>query len=883
MSLGATHPRSPAPAAPLRKWILSLAALVSGGIALIIPFIPGGQSWSWQIRSAADLEGADVNAVLVSVGASGARLTPQPGRAISLITPPLQLSRNVERTLRIDVSCLQVTTEVVGPSRVRLLWQTEPGEAYEFQESRVRLSGGPVAIEFSIPESPDRLHRLGVQFPDAQGPIDIRSLTIPVLSIPERARLFARQLSEREPLMNHALNFLRGPNMLGRTLNLWLVALGLTVGGAVALARIRSGRPVTFRSMAAVGLLVWLLGDGQAAANLDRNLILETKRFYGRSALEKIELAEGPEIAWAWQQLVEHCPEGESYAVISDDPFTPGHRLDYYLAPNRVQCAASDAPPVIVVIRSASVRIDAERSSLVVPLHSGGAVEWPGSVVAARDDSVFLFKRAAGPIGSPLEDDDVERERAAPPRREPAGGKSRLLWIVLAIFSPWCVGTILLPMIRNRPVRPFMDLTLGLLVGQSLTMCLLYLSFRFTGASQARTITVALAITATTLWVSYFTLRAGARRGEFPYALPRQAPRAAPLVRALLILIAVSLGTRFLFMLADVANVPIRGDDAISIWLYRARCIAATDQLSFDRASAHYLGGSIPGYPVFLSLIAAWIPLVVGGWSEPLAVLWWPLWYFILVLTVGLGLRKWLPAFEATLAAWIVASLPLLCVHVCRPGYADLPLAVFLTAAVLCGLQWRASARLADLLTFLIFLTAAACLKREGPFLALIVAAALVAAGIQPIRAMRVRSRILGAAALLAAVVWCFAVLDFSEQRDALAGIGWYPAAFLPLVRHAFAWSSFNVLFWLCGVLLACIAVHRGAQERRVTLLLSLGLLGFVAAVFLVTPQVRFALNNQTPSRLLLQVAPAIILLLARSVAPLLATSPTNSTPARVP
>jgi len=52
----------------------------------------------------------------------------------------------------------------------------------------------------------------------------------------------------------------------------------------------------------------------------------------------------------------------------------------------------------------------------------------------------------------------------------------------------------------------------------------------------------------------------------------------------------------------------------------------------------------------------------------------------------------------------------------------------------------------------------------------------------------------------------------------------------------------------------------RGAEVFGV--LTTLGWVIFVASIFLLTPQARFALNDQTPSRLFLQAAPAIILTL---------------------
>lgn len=852
--------------------VVAAVVALAGALGLVVPFLPIGHEWRWMLTAPADLDGASVNAQIVSIDARGLQIVPQGQRPISVITPPLSLPSSAPNTLAVEVSSTQVTAEIRPPTPVRLLWQTQAAEAYRFIESQVVLSGTASRVLFSLPDSPEKIHRLGIQFSAWQEPLVITKFELPRLSLTQKLGAFAEEASRREPLANHSINFVRGPVALGHGFNYWLVSILLAALGWYAWSRLRGGKTISWRVPAGIAIAVWLLGDLQATANLHRSVFLEVKQFSGRSSLEQIELAEGSDIAWAYEQILEHCPIGGTYAVISDDPFTPAHRLDYRLAPFRIRKSILDAPHLVLVIQSSASSFDPPSGRLSLSLENGPSMVLSGEVIASMGDRLYLFKRelTAGASASPLDDGPAaETPGNQFEKRARSTGSYRVVWILLAVSAPWCVGMILLPLVHHRPLRPLFDMAIGFLVGQLIIMVLVYLAFVLTGSSQARSINVILAITAATLWISYFTLRTHPRKGDSTIQATPPSSRRTPYFRFLLLLMAFSLFSRLVLMIAATAFVPIRGDDAISIWLYRANVIASTDQLSFNLASDYYLGGSIPGYPVFVSLIAAWIPLIVGGWTEPLAVLWWPLWYLMLVLITAVGLRRWLPPTDAFVVAFVVASLPLLGIHVCRPGYADLPLAVFLAAAVLYGMHWRETGRFADLLFFLLLTLATACTKREGPVLAAIVFLGFAVTSRATILSMTTRARSLGGIALLVGLTWCVLVLDYGEQRASLSQLSWHPEVMGSLIRHAFEWSSFNLGFWLILALLPVVAFYSGAMERWPALLISLGLLGFVAAVFLLTPQARFAVNDQTPSRLLLQVAPAIILLMARSLAPL--------------
>ena len=270
-----------------------------------------------------------------------------------------------------------------------LLWQTEAKESYHYRESTVRLSGTPTRLAFNLPDEPQKIHRLGVQFPDVDGPILIRSFEMPSLSLTDRLRLFAQQAGEREPLRTHSLNFLRGPSMLGHGLNYYLLALAAIAVGAYVAIRLGRLKQVDPRVLVGIALAAWIIADGQATANLDRNIVLDVRDFAGKSREQQIGQSEGADIAWAYQALLATCPEGETYSVISDDPFTPSRRLAYLLAPVRTQIEDGSKASFLVVM-SAS---DADFAKSVGVLRSGRLPEIRAVLVAEESDQLYLLRR----------------------------------------------------------------------------------------------------------------------------------------------------------------------------------------------------------------------------------------------------------------------------------------------------------------------------------------------------------------------------------------------------------------------------------------------------------------------------------------------------------
>ncbi len=338
--------------------------------------------------------------------------------------------------------------------------------------------------------------------------------------------------------------------------------------------------------------------------------------------------------------------------------------------------------------------------------------------------------------------------------------------------------------------------------------------------------------------------------------------------------LAVALGlgllAKFAILLVAHLYVPVRGDDAVSLWLYKSRMIAGLEAVPVDQNDPYYMGGSNPRYPVFLSLQAAWPALATGTWHELQATWPWLITYVNLVLLIAGGLRCWLGGLASWAGAYVIAAMPLVVIHAYRPGYADLPLAAQLAAMTLCLLIWRehGSARL--LVLAALFAVGAAILKREGPVVTLVAVVALLSPSWRRLAAASPAAIALGMAVGAACIAFVGMVVDVRDVGDNVQQMVADFSVLPVLLRHAFEWGSFHVTFWLMIPAAVALIAAPGLVHRWPALLLAAGLLSLDVGIFVLTPQARFAHNDQTPSRLFMQVLPAVIVVWTVALSPLL-------------
>ncbi len=338
------------------------------------------------------INGATATTALLTqfpIDGDGILLRPIDEHHVSLITPPLDLPDSSGGVASVRAALPGVSDAGPCEAQVVFLWQTEPGEGYRHQTQFAVLSESPCDVSFSLPGAASHLHRFGFQFRGVFDEVRIESIAIPSLSTGQRLRHAGSQVLTPEPIDIARVNFFRGPQILGHGLNYYLVLLiAAGVGGYALLTGFRGGR-MRAETVVTMTLVCWLLADGLFTWNLMRQAGGEIAAFRGRSRIEQVALAEGDEIAWAYDVMLSASGLGEDFAVVSDDPFAPGHRLAYLLTPERRRRESYEDARFIVVIRAAAATYDGEQRTFRV----GDGPAAQTELVAARSAEVYVLRR----------------------------------------------------------------------------------------------------------------------------------------------------------------------------------------------------------------------------------------------------------------------------------------------------------------------------------------------------------------------------------------------------------------------------------------------------------------------------------------------------------
>jgi len=348
---------------------------------------------------------------------------------------------------------------------------------------------------------------------------------------------------------------------------------------------------------------------------------------------------------------------------------------------------------------------------------------------------------------------------------------------------------------------------------------------------------------------------------------------------ALLVLLA-SLAFRAAIALREIWLRPTYPWDAWSAWMVKAKSwfglgyytpyVAMHDWMA-QAPDANWYTGVAQHYPNALAWVEVWFASAAGGWIEPLINLpWLGLWIALLFAHYGQWRALGLSNTRALFFVYVLGSLPLLTVHAALAGYADIWIAVLFAFAVLAWTRWLQQRDVGQLALALVCAAVLPTIKLEGyVWMASLLAA--IAFGALPSR-WRWRCVILAVAAFLALFVFggAKALLGLTGHADASGQLAlvlapsWHGEAIVGIGRTLFAQPNWHLLWWLVPPI---VIWHRSELAARDWLWLP-GLLlavciGLLLFLFLATDASRWAQSFTAINRLVLQLTPAVVSLLA--------------------
>jgi hypothetical protein len=317
---------------------------------------------------------------------------------------------------------------------------------------------------------------------------------------------------------------------------------------------------------------------------------------------------------------------------------------------------------------------------------------------------------------------------------------------------------------------------------------------------------------------------------------------------------------RFAMLLAETVWRPLFPWDAWSHWATKARVwfelksmvpfVVASEW--FQAAGAAYNDAN-PHYPGTLALLQAWGATVLGRWDDALVNLpWWLTGVAFALAIYGFLAQRGFDALWALVGAWLVVSLPILDAHIALAGYADLPLAAYLTLAALAGWRWTEGRGRDEAALALLFVAACVLTKNPGKIWVLTLLPGAVVA-LAPRHGLRVA---------VAGLAGAIAVLVVLARLDVvLLRYGLHLEFDLPwrgLIDAYLVYANWHLL-WV-GILGAVIVGWRHLLSRELaplTLVIAAGLL-FLFFGFAFTNARLWVEDQSTVNRATLHLAPLL-------------------------
>ncbi|MEI6597075.1 MAG: glycosyltransferase family 39 protein [bacterium] len=198
-------------------------------------------------------------------------------------------------------------------------------------------------------------------------------------------------------------------------------------------------------------------------------------------------------------------------------------------------------------------------------------------------------------------------------------------------------------------------------------------------------------------------------------------PAKQSLVSRLIFLIIIF---QVFFVAGEAVLRPVYGFDALDNWAIKAKSFFYEKSVNLDKTDPYFMGGtnSKANYPLHISFLASWFYFNQGEINESLINLIPAAYYIALLALIYINLIKYISRRKALIFTLFLATAPLLIYHGFN-YYADLPLAFYLTAAIIYLYNYLRSGRSSDLLLGALMCGAIIFIKNNGLFYAFIILA----------------------------------------------------------------------------------------------------------------------------------------------------------------
>jgi hypothetical protein len=360
-----------------------------------------------------------------------------------------------------------------------------------------------------------------------------------------------------------------------------------------------------------------------------------------------------------------------------------------------------------------------------------------------------------------------------------------------------------------------------------------------------------------------------ARRGRVSLPAIRSAltalvsPSVVGWQRVIWIVLIAWLVAHFALMAAEVAWRPLYPWDAWVQWATKARVWYELGHIApFVRGDVWLAGvdgayfDASPNYPATVPLLQVWTCMALGRWDD--SAMNWP-WLAILAALVAAvygALRgEGVAPLSALFGAYLLASLPLVDVHVALAGYADLPMGAVYTLAAIAFYRWAMRRDMRDAVIALLLAGACPLIKAPGW-----IWAATLIPGVVIVLLPRRGARIVGVGFAVAAL----ALLALARTEPMLLGYRLhlnFAPAWAQLVKSYYLMGNWNLLWYAVIALVAFGWRHLMKPPLLPLTAVTAAGLGFLFFVFAFTDAAAWLADLTTANRATLHIVPLLVFL----------------------
>jgi hypothetical protein len=320
------------------------------------------------------------------------------------------------------------------------------------------------------------------------------------------------------------------------------------------------------------------------------------------------------------------------------------------------------------------------------------------------------------------------------------------------------------------------------------------------------------------------------------------------------------LAVRFALLLGEVLRQPLFPWDAWTQWATKARVwfelhrmVPFTSAISWLAGAGNAYYDAAPHYPGTVPLWQVWSSLALARWDDAWMNLpWWLIAVALALALYGFFRDQRLAPLFALAGTWLIVSLPILDTHVALAGYADLPLACYLTIGALAGFTWIGRRAWPDASIALLFLCAVPMIKVPGwIWLATLVPGLIVA--LLPRHGLRIV--VIGwiAAVALVFLLGRYEPVLFGYRMHFQLNVPWHG-----LVEAYLSFANWHLLFWILPALLLATRDRVVSRELiPLTVVVGSGAL-FLLLGFSLTSAAIWVEDQSTVNRATLHLAPLL-------------------------